>query len=307
MAVPEPRKLSFEEAWETTTEFFVDDNIEREMDRRIEEICMGTRGVSRLEVLDLEGLIKLLRNEKDALDAVLADIGLPQERFKRIVTLLRRKGRIAGGFDKEWNIKNIKRRLREDSVFASTVGNVLFQGKEDPFFQEYLPRYYREKLNWREASDPERRTARVKESIYRREYANVKGRKIEEIIGKRLEAIKSKYGIDYGRGRSRIVDVDVDWAVPGIENPWVIVMVWYQETTSSGQTTKTRDMENAYDKIRRSNSRNRENRAFVNFVDGVGWLARGRDFERLVNACHYFLNLKNLDMLEGIVLKHVPR
>lgn len=306
MAVPKPRKLSFEEAWETTTEFFVDDDIEKEVDRKIEEICLGTRGVSKLKISDIEEFAKFLK-EKTALDTVLADIGLPQERFKRIVSLLRRKGKIAGGFNREWDIKRIKRLLSVDDSFARIIADVLLHGKEDPFFREYLPRYYREKLNWKEISDPEKRATKIKESIYRREYANIKGKKIEEIIGTVLETIKSKHGIDYGRGRSRIVDVDVDWAVPRIDAPWVIVMVSYMETTSSGQTSKARDMLTAYNRIRTSNSRNRENRAFVNFVDGVGWLARRTDFERLVNECHYFLNLRNLDMLEGIVLKHVSR
>jgi len=54
------------------------------------------------------------------------------------------------------------------------------------------------------------------------------------------------------------------------------------------------------------NSRYGENRAFVNFVDGGGWLARIRDLERLVEHCHYFINLQHLDMLEAIVLQHVP-
>ena len=49
-----------------------------------------------------------------------------------------------------------------------------------------------------------------------------------------------------------------------------------------------------------------ENRAFVNFADGGGWLARKRDYERLIDQCHYFLNLRHLAMLEAIVLKHVP-
>jgi len=44
----------------------------------------------------------------------------------------------------------------------------------------------------------------------------------------------------------------------------------------------------------------------VNFVDGGGWLARIRDLERLVEHCHYFINLQHLDMLEAIVLQHVP-
>jgi len=44
----------------------------------------------------------------------------------------------------------------------------------------------------------------------------------------------------------------------------------------------------------------------VNFIDGGGWLARKRDMERLVDDCHYFVNLQNLDMLEAIVLQHAP-
>ncbi len=62
----------------------------------------------------------------------------------------------------------------------------------------------------------------------------------------------------------------------------------------------------AYDRIRHINSRHGENRAFVNFVDGGGWLARKRDLERLVENCHYVLNLQHLDMLEAIVRRHVP-
>jgi len=304
---PEPRKLSFEEAWKTTTEFIVDDSIEEEVDRKVEELCLGTREASRLEIQNIEAFAEFLKNEKTGLETVLADIGLPQERFYRIVTLLRRKGKIPGGFNREWKIERIKRLLSVDDSFARIIAGILFHGKDDPFFQKYLPKYYREKLNWREINDPEKRRTKVKESIYRKEYANIKGRKIEEIIGGKLEAIKREHRINYGRGRSRIVDVNVDWAVTGTDDPCVIVMVSYMETTSSDQTTKARDMYHAYERVCRSNSRHRENRAFVNFVDGVGWLARRTDFERLVNECHYFLNLKNLDMLEGIVLKHVPK
>jgi hypothetical protein len=80
----------------------------------------------------------------------------------------------------------------------------------------------------------------------------------------------------------------------------------FQETTSSGQTTKAKDMRSAYEQICHLNSRYGEDRAFVNFVDGGGWLARKRDLERLVEHCHYFINLQHLDMLEAIVLQHVP-
>lgn len=81
----------------------------------------------------------------------------------------------------------------------------------------------------------------------------------------------------------------------------------FQETTSSGQTTKARDMFSAYERVLRNNSRCGEKRVFVNFVDGGGWVARKRNFQRLVKQCDYFINFHHLDMLEAIVFKHVPK
>ncbi len=308
MKIIKPRKLSFKEAWETTTEFFIDSSVETEIDRNIDEICVEI-DASGLNATSLETFTGFLQDKKDALDVVLADIGLSRETFKRIVTLLRRKGRLPGGYDSEWDIKKIKKLLPADDAFAGTIANVLFHGNEDPFLQEHLPRYYREKLNWKEISVPEKKKTKIKESIYNNNYAALRERNIEGIIEgiieRKLEAIKREYGIDYGRGRSRIVDVDVDWAIPGVDDPNVIIMVLYYETNSIAQTTKARDAFNAYSRIRISNYQDMKNRVFVNFVDGGGWLARRAYFERLVGECHYFLNLKSLDMLEGIVLEHI--
>lgn len=66
-------------------------------------------------------------------------------------------------------------------------------------------------------------------------------------------------------------------------------------------------MLSAYERLRRSNIRYGEKRVFINFVDGGGWLARKRDFERLVENCDYFLNLYHLDMLEGILAQHLQK
>lgn len=85
------------------------------------------------------------------------------------------------------------------------------------------------------------------------------------------------------------------------------MMSSFQETTSSGQSTRARDMLRAYANIRHPNARYRENRAFVNFVDGGGWLARRADFERLWEHCDYFINLAHLGQLETLILNHTPR
>ncbi len=162
-------------------------------------------------------------------------------------------------------------------------------------------------LNFREiAADSEMaRRARYKGAMLGT-YSGRKGYRVEARIQQSLDTIRQKYGIGYEKGRSRLVNVNVDFAIPSLDDPWVIVMSSFQETTSSAQSAKARDMLAAYQDIQRSNARNRENRVFVNFVDGGGWLARIRDFQRLVENCDYFINLHYLDMLEPIVQTHVP-
>jgi hypothetical protein len=107
---------------------------------------------------------------------ILYEIGLSEEKFLRIISLLRRIGRIPSTFDSEWSLRKIKRKLATEHEFAELVASLIVDGK----------------------------------------------------------------------------------------------------------------------------------RVFINFVDGGGWLARKRDFERLVENCDYFLNLYNLDMLEGILAQYLP-
>ncbi len=93
-----------------------------------------------------------------------------------------------------------------------------------------------------------------------------------------------------GLKKDALVNVG-DFVLPSLDDPQVIIMVSFQEMTSSGQSTKTRDMLEAYQTLQRSNMRYGEKRVFINFADGGGWLAQKKDFRRLVESCDYFINL----------------
>ena len=245
--------------------------------------------------------------ESSQTGGIIKDIGLSEEKFKRIVSLLRKLRRISGDFDREWSMSKIKSKITREPGFAIIIAELLVDGKRDKELEQYVPRYYLNMLNYREikGSSQAARGIRYKQSLIGT-YGAQKGHKVEEKIREKLEYIEIKHGVSYDKGRSRIIETDIDFAVPDLEDPWVIIMSSFQETTSSGQTTKARDMLSAYERVCRINSRYREQRAFVNFVDGGGWLARKRDLERLVEHCHYFINLQSLDMLEAVVLQHVP-
>jgi len=305
-----PRKLSFEEAWNSITIFYVDNELEQEIDQEVDRLLRLAEqyGVTEKSMMSPDSLAALLREQEGALEFILREVELSEEKFLRIISLLRQIGRIPVPLDREWTMQQITRRIQADPDFASAVAHLLMDGVRDAELQAVIPRYYLEALNFREiaAGSVAARRVRYKRALIGT-YSGRKGYRVEACIRGRLESIRERYGVGFEQGRSRFVNVNVDFAVPSLDDPWVILMCSFQETTSSGQSTKARDMETAYDDIRRSNSRNRENRVFVNFADGGGWLARRRDFQRLVENCHYFINLRHLDLLEPIVLTHVPR
>jgi hypothetical protein len=309
MAVP-ARKLSFQEAWETILIFFVDEGLEQEIDQEVERLLKVAEryGITEIPVASPASLAASLREQEEALEFVLREIELSQEKFLRIISLLRKIGRIPVPLDKEWSMKQVVQRIRRDSDFASLIAHLLMDGWQDSELQPLIPRYYLETLNFREvaASSETVRRIRYKRALIGT-YSGRKGYRVEGRIKGYLMGVQEKYGVGFEQGRSRFIDTDIDFAIPSLDDPWVIVMVSFQETTSSAQSTKARDMLSAYERILRSNARYGENRAFVNLVDGGGWLARKRDLQRLVENCHYFINLHYLDMLESIILTHVPR
>jgi hypothetical protein len=307
------RKITFQEAWDSTSIFFVDEGLEAEIDQEVDNLLEIARDprISEDVTIEIDAIITFLNRNNNGLDVILRDIELSEEKFLRIVTLLRKINRIEGGFsenDTEWTLSRIKNKIQRDSGFALSIAKLLVNGKNDAELSHYIPRYYLDTLNYQEIRGGSLAARRVR---YKRSligtYGGRKGYRVEGKIQQKLEELNGRYGIPFNKGSSRLIDTDIDFAIPSVDDPWVIIMSSFQETTSSGQTTKARDMFNAYIKVVQNNSRNREDRAFVNFVDGGGWLARKRDFERLVDQCHYFINLNYLEMLDAIVLKHVPK
>lgn len=304
------RKISFQEAWDSAVVFLVDEELEQEIEAAVEALLETARNhhVAEAATITVDGIADFLAQRDNALEVVLKDIELSEEKFLRIISLLRKLQHIPGGFDTEWGISAIKRKMSQDHGLVRLIAQLLVDGKRDQRLQRYVPRYYLDTLNYREIKGSSEAARRIR---YKRlligTYGAKKGHKVEGRIRQELEEIKARYGVGYASGRSRLIETDIDFAVPNLEDPYVIIMSSFQETTSSGQTTKAKDMRTAYEGVCHINSRNREDRAFVNFVDGGGWLARKRDLERLVKDCHYFINFHYLDMLKAIVLKHVPR
>lgn len=136
------------------------------------------------------------------------------------------------------------------------------------------------------------------------QYSVTVGRGLEEKIRNRInywgfscEEKEIKMGI--------VSNKKVDIVVPDKEIPRILIMSSYNITTSSAQSSRSREQETMFKKIRdyneaRENS-NKPDIIFVNFVDGGGWLARPSDLEDMHKNCHYCFSYSNLDMLKQIL------
>jgi hypothetical protein len=309
------RKLSFQEVWESSNVFYVDENLENEFENKVDDLLESANEIySFIDNRKDQGLLRfeefsniLIENQK-ALDIILMEINLSGEKFKRIISLLRKMGIIAGGFEREWEINQIKSKMSQDTTIAQKIASLLLNGKNNIDLSPYIPKYYLDTLNYQEIG---RSTAAARRNLYKSSlsgsYGGRKGYYVEGKIQIELERIRNKYGIGFQKGKSRIIHTNIDFAIPNLDDPWIVIMSSFQETTSSGQTNKAKDMAQVYSDITRMNDRNQENRIFINFVDGGGWLARKTDLERLVKQCDYFINFHYLSMLESIILKHIPR
>ena len=138
------------------------------------------------------------------------------------------------------------------------------------------------------------------------EYTDRKGDAIEDIIRAKLDLIQQQYGIPHSKGQVRLVGKEVDHVVPSMNEPYVMIMTSYMETTSSSQTARANEQSEMYGIIQADNRRYGTGRVLVNFVDGAGWLARRSDLRKLHAGCDYIINLNTLDQLEAIICQYVP-
>jgi hypothetical protein len=90
----EARKISFQEAWDSSVVFFVDEELEQEIEAKVEALLETAENhrVSETAEINVADIADFLGQKYNALDVILKDVGLSEEKFKRIISLLRRLG-----------------------------------------------------------------------------------------------------------------------------------------------------------------------------------------------------------------------
>ena len=302
-----PPKLTFDEFVQTCTPLLRIPELEQRMRERVRAIVV--------ELLDFrpvtdpaESLKQFLQKDENFLGVLLALTNLSQEKFLRILTAQRFA---AGDFGLEWGITQVQRRLKNDDAFAETVARLFLEGRSSELLAAQVADFYLDQLslpaNWSDIIRDESIIGNVVRRKLTGEYTDQKGEYVEKIVRELLDRLKEKYGIDHTHGQVDFLGKEVDHVIPSLEDPYVLVMTSYMETTSSGQTARANEQQAMYTRIIGENTRHAPiERVFVNVVDGAGWLARRSDLRKMHAGCHYCLNMKTLDQLEAIVRHYVP-
>jgi hypothetical protein len=300
-------KPSFDEFIESCTPLLKIPELESQMRERVHGIVKGLLNFQP-DRDPAKNLKEFIKKDENFLGVLLALTNLSQEKFLRILTAQRFATK---DFGSEWGIEKVYRRIKTDDMFAESVARLFLEGRTSKLLAEHVADFYLDQLslpsNWSDVIKDDNVIGNVIRKKLTGEYSDQKGEHIERIIRQLLDTLESKYGVPHAHGQVSLVGKEIDHAIPALEDAYVMVMVSYVETTSSGQTVKANEQQAMYQRIIGENIRHPQHkRVFVNVVDGAGWLARRSDLRKMYEGCDYCLNMKTLQQLEPIIVKHVP-
>ena len=300
-----PQKATFEEYVASCTPFLKIPELEAETRAKvcgIVEKLLGFTPESDPEA----NLIKFMRQDPDFLRVLLAMTNLSQERFRRVVAA-EKHGR--GIYLEDWTVNKIHRTVSQDDQYASEIASFFLKGQAHPLLAEMVADFYLDQMhlpsNWAVLIQDEAFAGQIVRQMLQGNYSVQRGKHVERLVHAQLDEATSQKGLTYETGRSTWLAKQIDAAVPNLIDPQVIVMVSYMETTSSSQSSRATEQLEMFQRIASHNVQNRTNIAFVNVIDGGGWLARDSSLMKMYDGCHYCLNINMLDQLDEIVAHHV--
>lgn len=276
------------------------------MRRRVEEIVRDLLAFEQ-EVDSVKNLTRFLQKDPNFLGVLLALTNLSQEKFLRILTAERFA---QGDYGKEWNATQVFNKMNRDEAFTERIARLFLKGRNSDVLVRQVADFYLAQLSLPQNWETVIRDRSVIENVVRKkltgEYIDKKGEAVEKLIRSKLDRIRETYGVGHEHGQVKFLGKEVDHVIPSCDDPFVLVMASYMETTSSSQTARANEQQTMYQKVVGENVRYGIKRVFINVVDGAGWLARRSDLRKLHDGSDYCLNLNTLEQLEAIICNYVP-
>lgn len=301
------RKISFDEMFSTTTMFYVNNEheriIEKEVNDRVDKICSELSDISTKD-----GLKKYICEEKESIKYIISLLGISSERFKRIISMIRKDRGFE--FSTEWSENSLRTFMLHNEDMMNTICDLFLQGRQQEYFINKIPKFYLDSLvidgaTIQRLTDKEYIRSLVKNRL-EGSYSNKIGDLIQSEIENKIKSACISIGLDYENEiHSKLLGRNVNFIIKDGKEPLFFIDVSYAVTTSSSQSTKKNAALDAISKIRSYNQKNQTNIIYINFLDGAGWIGRQSDMREIHRCSDYVLNLETIDMLDTIVKKHI--
>lgn len=300
------RKIEFDELFNSTTMFYVngayEEEMEAEVQSKVDELADELYSISTKD-----GLKKYIIDHKDSLDNLTSLMEISTERFKRMVSMIRKDRGFV--FSTEWGLGKIRTAMMESPAMMESVLNLLWDGRNDEKLKTKIPYFYLDNMGINEATLNKLQSKDSIRLFVKRglegKYSNNVGDLILADIEEKIKTISIKYGLDYEKNvRVPLLDRAVSFVLESAENPKIIIDVSYSVTTSSAQGDK-KNAARKTEKVIKEERAVGNNILFVNFLDGAGWIGRQADMKEIHRCSDFVLNFNNLNLLEDIVADYL--
>lgn len=300
------KKLTYDELFNSTTMFYMNDQYEAEIEEEVRsktaDISVGLRTIK-----DKESLKQYIIDHKDALDNLTSVAEISVERFKRMVSMIRKDRGFV--FATEWSLGKIRTAMMESPAMMESILNLIWNGKNDEKMKTCIPAFYLENMAMDETTLKKLQDESLVRQLVKRglegRYSNGIGDAVLADIEREIKRVCAKHGLEYQKNvRVPLLDRAVSFVLENPMQPKLIIDVSYSVTTSSSQGSKKEAARKTVEALSREKAAGR-NIVFVNFLDGAGWIGRQADMREIHRCSDYVLNFQNLGMLEDIIDAHI--
>lgn len=305
MAVQKPKAMTVEEFIKSATMFYIDPVLEKDyadsVAARVVELQTRLLGIATPD-----GLKKYIREDEEALDRITSLLNISEEKFKRIITMLRIQKLHTPST--EWSLSKVREQMITTPQFMDEICDLLMKGANIDKYKELIPAYYLENFLidaatlGRLASPDDIR--RLIKKGFEGNYNNKLGDSFFKSASYAITNACDKTGITYTIKKSvPLAGKIISIAIPNETAPRLLIDITYGITTSSAQTRYAERAESVTAKLRDRNfgKHDKERIVFINVVDGAGWVARQSDLNKIERCSDYLMNLQALDNIDEIL------
>ena len=294
-----PTRITYEELVKTITMFLIDRGWEESAKNEVEKY-VDTMQNNLTNINTKEGLVECIARDKDALTSILMLMEIPEEKFKRIISMLRREHRYV--FSSEWSLEKTRSVLLENKTLMNDVCELLLNGADSERFKRKIPDFYRDgfkidnytiaKLKNRD--ELAKLAKRQMDAKYTAGVSLAFVRKVEESIKLTCDL----EGLTYVKNKSVDgLEKNYGFIIPDNKQPRILINCSYNITTSSTQSRFSDSVLRTREKIKQSG----KEILIVNIIEGAGWIGRQSDLKIIYENSDYTLNLANIGLLDQII------